>query len=293
MWLFILTGKKPKKISVCGDDIVYQLGKFFKIVGLMVCLLLLPFILSSPHHLKANNLLDTAENTKVIVLNYHMVEDKDIALSVLPKDFDAQMAYLKEHDFHPISTQELYRALTEGIELPKNPVLITFDDGYLDNYTVAYPILKKYGFKAAFFIVTGFLDDKNPLYMSWEQLKEMAKDGMDFESHTVSHKSLTDVSEDVARYEIQKSKERLEEELGKKVLFLAYPTGTYNLHIAQMLRDAGYKGAFTIKYGNVDMASNLFALERVPVFHTENTFKSFLDRLRYLPIFERLGWMKM
>lgn len=272
---------------------MYRFGKFLKIVVIMAFLFLLPFVLSSPYHLQANTLESAKENTKIIVLNYHMVEDKDIALSVLPKDFDKQMAYLKEHDFHPISTNELYRALTEGIELPKNPILITFDDGYIDNYTHAYPILKKYGFKAAFFIVTGFLDDNNPRYMSWENLKEMAKDGMDFESHTVSHKSLTDVAEDEARYEIEKSKARLEEELGKKVLFLAYPTGTYNLHIAQMLKDAGYKGAFTIKYGNVDMASNLFALERVPVFHTENTFKSFIDRLRYLPIFERLGWMKM
>ena len=58
------------------------------------------------------------------------------------------------------------------------------------------------------------------------------------------------------------------------------------------MKEAGYDGAFTIKYGNVDKASNLYAIERIPVFHTENTFKSFLERIQYIPIFERLGWIK-
>ena len=73
---------------------------------------------------------------------------------------------------------------------------------------------------------------------------------------------------------------------------MAYPTGTYNLHIAKLVQEAGYKAAFTIKYGNVDKASNIYALERVPVFHTEDTNKSFLERIRYTPIFERFGWIK-
>ena len=73
---------------------------------------------------------------------------------------------------------------------------------------------------------------------------------------------------------------------------MAYPTGTYNLHIAEMVKEAGYKAAFTIKYGNVDKASNIYALERVPIFHTEDTRKDFLERIRYTPIFERFGWTK-
>ena len=74
--------------------------------------------------------------------------------------------------------------------------------------------------------------------------------------------------------------------------FIAYPTGTYNLHIAQLVKDAGYKAAFTIKFGNVEKASNVFALERVPIFHTEDTQKSFLERIRYIPLFEKFGWTK-
>ena len=77
-------------------------------------------------------------------------------------------------------------------------------------------------------------------------------------------------------------------ELGHEVNYVPYP----NLHIAQMVKEAGYKAAFTIKYGNVDKASNIFALERVPIFHTEETNKDFIERIRYQSIFESFGWMK-
>ena len=120
----------------------------------------------------------------------------------------------------------------------------------------------------------------------------MEQDGISIESHTVNHKSMTELTDDQLRDELVNSKKEIEKRLDKKVDFVAYPTGTYNLHIANLVKEAGYKAAFTIKYGNVDKASNVYALERVPVFHTENTFKSFLERVRYVPLFERLGWIK-
>ena len=177
-------------------------------------------------------------------------------------------------------------------ELPENPVLITFDDGYLDNYTNAYPILKKYGFKAMIFCITSFMDQGIPGYFTWEQAKEMEQNGISIESHTVTHNSMTELSDEQLRAELAGSKQAIEKNLGKKVTFVAYPTGTYNLHIAQLVREAGYEGAFTIKYGNVDRASNMYALERIPIFNTGNTFQSFLERIRFIPIFERMGWIK-
>ena len=74
--------------------------------------------------------------------------------------------------------------------------------------------------------------------------------------------------------------------------FMAYPTGTYNLHIAELVKEAGYKGAFTIKYDNVSRDSNVYALERVPVFHTSETNKDFLERLQYIPLLYKYGWVK-
>ena len=120
----------------------------------------------------------------------------------------------------------------------------------------------------------------------------MDENGISIQSHTVDHKSMTDLTDDELRTELVDSKKKIEKELGHSVDYMAYPTGTYNLHIAELVKEAGYKAAFTIKYGNVDKASNIYALERVPVFHTEDTNKSFLERIRYTPIFERFGWIK-
>ena len=260
---------------------------------LLFFLILLPLLLASPHRLIARPGLDSVNGPKVIVLNYHKIDNMHISLSVKPEDFERQMKYLAEHNFHSITPQELYAALVDGAELPENPVLITFDDGYMDNYTNAYPILKKYGLKATMFVITGFLDRAQPGYFTWGQAAEMEASGLiNIESHTVTHTSLTDLTEEQVKMELERSKNDIERRLGKQVDFLAYPTGTYNLHIAALVKEAGYKGAFTVKYGNVDRASNVFAIERVPVFHTENTYRSFLERLQYIPIFERLGWIK-
>ncbi|MGP1585824.1 MAG: polysaccharide deacetylase family protein [Schwartzia sp. (in: firmicutes)] len=254
---------------------------------------LLAFGLLTHQRLSARQGGDGVHGEKIIVLNYHKIDNMNISLSVRPEDFERQMKFLVEHNFHTITPQEMYAALVEGKKLPENPVLITLDDGYLDNYTNAYPILKKYGLKATIFVITGFMDRGQPGYFTWGQAAEMEASGLiNIESHTVTHSSLTDLNEEQLRQEITASKADIERRLGKQVDFLAYPTGTYNLHIAAIVKEAGYKGAFTVHYGNVDQKSNLYALERVPIFHTEDTYRSFLERIQYVPIFERLGWTK-
>ena len=262
---------------------------FVKKLILVLMLLCLPLVLSSPKTLPVKA-ADSENNAPVIILNYHKIDNMNISLSVLPEDFDRQMAYLKENGYHTITPEQLYQHLVNNAELPENPILITFDDGYEDNYQNAYPILKKYGFTGTIFVITGFVGQKN--YLTWEQIKEMKANGMDFQSHTVTHKSMTELTQDQLHDELVNSKKTLDEQLGQQTDFMAYPTGTYNLYVAKMVKDAGYKAAFTIKYGNVDKDSNLYALERIPIFHTEDTFRSFYERLHYIPVFERLGWYK-
>ena len=266
--------------------------KWAKRLLLVLLLLLIPLLVSSPKQMTATMVADSEDGTKVLILNYHKIDNTFISLAVRPDDFDTQMKYLSENGYHTISPDELYDSLAGTGELPDNPVMITFDDGYEDNYVNAYPILKKYGFKATIFVVTSFLDKNKKGYMSWDQAREMDANGISIQSHTVDHKSMTDLTDDQLRMELVDSKKKAEKELGHPVNYMAYPTGTYNLHIAQMVKEAGYKAAFTIKYGNVDKASNIYALERVPIFHTEQTNKDFMERIRYTPIFERLGWIK-
>ncbi len=231
------------------------------------------------------------QGLKVLVLNYHKIENNNHSLSVPPWDFETQMKYLSDHGYTSISPDELYTALAGDGKLPDNPVLITFDDGYRDNYDNAFPILKKYKLKATIFVITSFLGKKEQ-YLTWEQAREMEKHGISIQSHTVDHKPMTDLSDEQLRMELVESKKKAEAELGHEVGYIAYPTGTYNLHIAEMVKEAGYKGAFTIKYGNVDEATNIYAIERVPIFHTENTNKDFLERIHYLPLFAKFGWQK-
>ena len=252
------------------------------------------FFVGKRYHAPSEKKISAVAENKIAahipVLNYHKIDDMEISLSVTPADFAAQMKYLADNGFSVIGIDDFYAGITGEKALPKNPVLITFDDGYKDNYTNAYPILKKYGFKATVFVISDFVGLKN--YMTWDELREMSANGIDIESHTATHNSLTDLTDEQLKRELEESKKKLESELKTEINFLAYPTGAYNLHIAGLVKDAGYKAAFTVKYGNADNDSNLYALERVPIFHTENTMKSFHERLNYTPLFSSGGWKK-
>lgn len=239
---------------------------------------------------KAQPISEIAAGPKILVLNYHQVDNRNSYLAVSINDFDAQMAYLVDNGYIAITPDALLSALEGELELPPKPMLITFDDGYTDNYENAFPILQKYGLRATIFIIPAFVGREG--YMTWDQLKEMEENGITMQSHTLNHIALEELPDDGLRTELLNSKRLLEEKLGHAVDFVAYPTGTYNLHIAAIAKEVGYKGAFTIKYGNVDLGSNLFALERVPIFHTPTTMKDFYERIEYRQNFEEFGWIK-
>lgn len=228
------------------------------------------------------------ELVDVPVLNYHKVDNMNIALSVSPQEFDEQMRYLAENGYHTISPDQLTGYLKYGRSLPEKPVLITFDDGYHDNYINAYPILKKYGFTATIFLVTGLVGHDSR-FLTWDEVREMQKNGFTFGSHTVTHHALTKLTPEQVRSELVESSKEMERELGVRPRYFAYPTGAYNLKLAEMVRQAGYRAAFSIRYGEVDSESDLFALERIPIFHGSRTFRSFYYRLAAAPILERLG----
>ena len=234
---------------------------------------------------------EISSGPKILVLNYHQIGNNFTPLCVPTQIFDEQMAYLKDNGYVTITPEELYEGIAGNLVLPERPVLITFDDGYVDNYTNAMPIIKKYSMRATIFLIPGFTDVQAN-YLTWNQIKEMEKNGFNFQSHTLNHRALEELPDDEIRAELLNSKIMLEKNLGHEINFLAYPTGTYNLHIAGIAKDVGYKGAFTIKYGGVDKGSNIFALERVPIFQTENTMKGFFERIDYRQSFENFGWIK-
>ena len=128
--------------------------------------------------------------------------------------------------------------------------------------------------------------------MNWEEIKEMKANGFVFGSHTVNHKSLTELSYVELKNELLLSAEEIEQQLGHQELFFAYPTGTYTLNIAKIVESCGYRAAFTIKYGDIDEASNYFALEIIPIFKGQKTFRSFFFRLNFTKTLQRLGLIR-
>lgn len=225
---------------------------------------------------------------EIPVLNYHKVDNMPIALSITPAQFDKQMAYLAKNGYHTITPDQLLAYLRKGQELPEKPVLITFDDGYADNYTNAYPIMKKYGFTAIVFLVTDKIG-RDPRFMNWEQVKEMQEDGFFFGSHTVHHQELTKMPAAQALAELTQSRQELAQHLGQAPLFFAYPGGYYDLSIEHLVRQAGYRAAFTVRFGVVSPDSDVYALERIPLYQSAHTFRSFFFRLQGAPLLERLG----
>lgn len=191
----------------------------------------------------------------VWVLCYHRIDDKPAQYTVLPPaDFEAQMDFLKTHDYNVVPLTRIVDALQYGEKLTPNTVALTFDDGFKDNYTVAYPLLKQYNYSATLFIYPNYISNGGAA-LSWEQLKEMAADPLiTVESHTLSHPNLVRMGRrrNAAEYaaklsrEVRQSKAILKEKLGVTTQFLAYPYGVYDPKVLTATRGAGYRAAFGI-----------------------------------------------
>ena len=289
------------------------------------------------------------------VLNYHRIDDPDRTdfdsfkpnVSARPKDFAHQMDYVARW-FNVVSTRQLVDWLHDGKPLPPHAALITFDDGYLDNFTNAYPILRNHNFPAIIFLTTNHIESDLPFYwdlvaycfyhtkrthiqfpdgasvewngrteaeqtsgklianlkslsedekrawvarlpdmlevtiptgffrslmVSWDQVREMHQNGIEFGGHTMNHPILTRVPLKRAEEEIVGSKARVEKELGKETVGFAYPNGLendYNVDIQRVTKDAGIGAAFTLLNGPTPLSEvqrEPLAIRRVFVSH--------------------------
>ncbi|MBU3153749.1 polysaccharide deacetylase family protein [Clostridium estertheticum] len=197
------------------------------------------------------------------VLEYHSISyDKGNPICIPIKKFEEQMEYLKENDYYTITLTNLYEYLMNNTPIPKKSVVITFDDGYDNNYTDMFPVLKKHKFKATIFVITSLTDVHSNMLTS-KQLVEMDKYGIDIESHTVHHDNLKLISKDNQLKTLIESKKYLEKTLNKTVNFFAYPYGGYNKSAIEAVKEAGYKMAFTTENGWSSKKNGIFSLHRV------------------------------
>ena len=172
---------------------------------------------------------------KVPILMYHAIhvmdpsEAANSGLIVDPETFESHLKALKEAGYYTLSPAEAYKALTENV-LPENKkvVWLTFDDSLKDFYTQAYPILQKYQMKATNNVSTGFVQAGREDILTLDEIKEMKKNGMSFEDHTVNHPDLSVSSADTQNSELQDSKEYLDHNLSQTTTTVAYPSGRYS-----------------------------------------------------------------
>ena len=230
----------------------------------------------------------------VPILIYHRVNDTDKNPTTLTvADFDAQLKFLVDNGYHVIAPDDLLDAWENGKTLPKNPVVLTFDDGHEDIYKNVFPILQKYNMRATVFIVTDHIGMKD--YLTWDLVRALQAGGfMDFESHTTSYTDLTTLRGDKLWNEIYGSKQAIEWALKKPAKFIAYPEGKYSVDAEDTSKECGFRAGFIEDYGLAAKDSNSYVLTRIPVLGSNShTLLRFQLRLKGSPIFAPLHRFKM
>lgn len=206
-----------------------------------------------------------ASYREIPVLIYHRVGYTKGHLTVTPERLAADLEALRESGYQTIGLPVFEKFLQDGqIELPKRPLLITFDDGYDDNWEYAFPLLKQYNMTAVFYIITALIGQ--PERLTAAQIKEMAAAGMFFGSHTISHRALAELPESEIRDELQTSKNILETLLDTDIRTIAYPKGSYNEDTLRIAKEIGYTAGFSTRYGKCSRQGNHYILKRIPVF---------------------------
>jgi peptidoglycan/xylan/chitin deacetylase (PgdA/CDA1 family) len=189
--------------------------------------------------------------------------------TVAPTEFAAQLDYFQGRGFHTVTFKQVVAFFEEGIPLPPNPILLTFDDGWLDHYTVAFPELRKRGMVGNFFVPTQYADVGGELLMNWEQVLEMDRAGMEFGGHTITHADLTGLNLGQAQFELSSSKAKMEAKLGHPTYALSYPFGAFNPYVVAETRSAGYRAALILCCGYAQSADALLTMPRIRISYDD------------------------
>lgn len=220
---------------------------------------------------------------RVAILSYHKVGDPapggwETWYYVPEKVFERQLRELAERGFEFIDLPRFYRGLDDAAALPAKAALVTFDDGYQNNLSVALPVMRRLGVPGVVFVPTQYIGSNNgwdylkspepqEMICDWEQLRELERGGVMIESHSASHPSFSNLSEPEQERELRESKEVLEKGLGREVEFFAYPYGDGGRDSGvseRLLKKAGYRAACLYGGGAVTLpGADRWRLERL------------------------------
>ncbi|HEY0429310.1 MAG TPA: polysaccharide deacetylase family protein [Pyrinomonadaceae bacterium] len=230
------------------------------------------------------------------VLIYHKIDvpDRDIRIRgafTAPKRFERQLAYLKKLGFVFYTASELIEHYLNYGNFPPKSVALTLDDGWKDNYTNAFPILKDFGVKATIFLVPSCIGqvsdtvvgrgEKPRAHLSREDILEMSRHGIEFGSHTVNHKLLHQIPAEEVKYEVEESKKQIEELVQKPCKTFCYPAGFFNETAKKAVENAGYIAAFSTVYDDT-APLDLFALNRIEILRRDRIPFRFARKIKLL-----------
>jgi peptidoglycan/xylan/chitin deacetylase (PgdA/CDA1 family) len=228
-----------------------------------------------------------------VLMYHHVAPYPGDMVTVTPGTFEGQMRHLAESGYAALSLDELLSAIRREWTPPKKAAVITFDDGWLDNWVHAFPVLRKYRLRASVFVVTGWVQrasagssvagpytfpphrearrmaergETRGVVLDWEHIEEMQASGfVDFYSHTVHHARCDRIAPEASAEELRESKRTLEERLGRPCPYLCWPFGKYSTEAVALAQEAGYRAIFTTRHDVAGPGTDPFDIPRIVV----------------------------
>ncbi len=224
---------------------------------------------------------------RIPILTYHSIDDSGSVISTSREKFQQQMQYLSDKSFQIISLKDILTCIKEKQPFPEKAVAITFDDGFKSNYEVAFPILKKFGYTATIFMVSGRCGynnkwlgqlDEIPVMdlLEWDEITEMSDYGIEFGAHTLGHPHLPQLTLKEAKKEIIESKTLLEKHTGNDVIFFDYPYGEESEEIKKIVKDE-FQCAFSTDMEFTTLQSDIYSMTRIEMYYfSKNNYFSWI-----------------
>lgn len=202
-------------------------------------------------------------NVPILMYHHIAISRYSSQYYVSPQQFNEQLTLLADWGYTAITTSMLVQAINSGGELPQRPIIITFDDGNVDNYTKAFPIMKEHGFTGVLYIVGNYIDAD--YYMTSWQIQEMLASGWELGSHTMNHLALVKAQPEQRMYEIRTSRTFLEDKFNIVVTTFSYPEGEYDCGVMNAVYEAGYESGMGLGDSSSQCLFGLYAMHRLSV----------------------------
>ena len=217
------------------------------------------------------------------ILMYHSISEKKedtvhpyYCINTTPEIFYTHMIFLRENSYSVINLNEALQILRKPTYPSKRYAVITFDDGYRDFYNEAFPILKDYGYTATVFLPTGYISDNRLSFkkkgcLTWDEVRQLHNQGISFGSHSITHSELQSLKYNDLQYEIQKSKETIENKIGAKVESFCYPSRfpeekrNFIIYLRNLLRKNGYGHGVSTRIGTTSQNDDSYFMKRIPI----------------------------